>query len=157
MTKRIIAFLISILIVSSMTVYAAEGNNTRNFQNYKPVTKQQYILNLDNNPNYVLIYSKLGIGYYLDIQSIVVKENDSVMRWWSQAICSVNMETKQVGEYKIQSYSYDRTNGNTNMYNYSTKSWETIETYDPRESVQVESRGFSIGYIYAFQGGYPVN
>ena len=46
MTKRIITFLISILIVSSMTVYAAEGNNTRNFQNYKPVNKQQYILKL---------------------------------------------------------------------------------------------------------------
>lgn len=120
-------------------------------------TTTQYLMNLDENPNYVLVWSHLGIGYYLDISSIDIKQNDFKGRYWAQNLVEVNMKTNEVGKYITQFYFYDRTTLATKKYNSSDKEWETIQTYDPREASQISSRGFSIGYMFAFQGGNPVN
>ena len=133
------------------------GNTAYAETSSAPKTNNNYLMNLDQNPNYVLVYSHLGIGYYLDISSINIKQNDAKGRYWAQILVEVNMKTNEVGKYITQFYYYDRTDGATKKFNDSNKEWETIETYDPREAVQIESRGFSIGYLFAFQGGNPVN
>lgn len=144
------------VLLVMMTMVLLGFPNT-SFASNPPRTSTNYLMNLDDNPNYVLVYSHMGFGYYLDITSINIKQNDAKGRYWAQNLVEVNMITNEVGKNITQFYYYDRTDGSTKKYNSSNDEWETIETYDPREAVQIESRGFSIGYLFAFQGGNPVN
>ena len=115
----------------------------------------QRLMNLYDNPNYVLIYENMGIGYYLDINSIVIKKNDEHMRFWAQNIIPINMKTGEYGNPSTIFYAFDRDKEYTERYNSDTQNWEVFQPFDCRKENQVEARAYSIGYIFAFQGGNP--
>lgn len=147
------------IIISTMIAsMIASGSVFATPTNVSSVHPEQQLLNLNDNPNYVLVYSNVGIGYYLDIASIVIKQNDAKGRYWAQNIISVNQKTGEFSAPITQFYYYDRTDNSDNatkMYNSSRESWEVIQPFDPRSQVQLESRGYYLGYLFAFQKGNP--
>ena len=115
----------------------------------------QYLMNLDSNPNYVLVWHHLDTNYYIDLSSVVVKQNDDKIRWWAQNIVEIDNTGKYIKQFPRE-FCYDRTTDNTRQWNYSTKSWENLFTYDTISRNQLEARAYNLGYIFAFQGGNPV-
>lgn len=119
------------------------------------VSVPQELMNPNDNSNYVLVWTHLGSKYYIDISSIVIKQNDAKMRWWAENIVELNKNGEYVSQFSRE-FCFDRTNGNTRMWNYNTTRWENLETYDCRSTSQVEARAYNLGYIFAFQGGNPL-
>lgn len=119
------------------------------------VTVPQYPMNLDQNPNYVLVWHHLDTNYYLDLSSIIIKENDDKMRWWGQNIVEVDNNGKYIKQF-LKEYCYDRTIDNTRQWNPATRQWENLFTYDTNSRNQLEVRAYNLSYMFAFQGGNPV-
>lgn len=119
----------------------------------------QMLMNVENNANYVLLWHHMDSNFYLDLSSIVVKENDD-LRWWAQNVVEIDENGKYIKQY-TQEFCLDTTvkkdvDAVTRQYNRDTKKWENMDSYDIRSRYQVESRGFNIGYLFAFQGGNPI-
>lgn len=147
--KKCIA--VALVAGSIFSISSAEATPTM----HQAVSVPQYTMNPNENANYVLVWSHLNSKYYIDLASIVVKENNAKMRWWAENIVELNKNNEYVNQFPRE-YCYDRTNGNTRMWNYGTGRWENLETYDCRSTNQLEARSYNLGYIFAFQGGNPV-
>jgi hypothetical protein len=121
------------------------------------VAVPQMNMNLDGNSNYVLVWNHIGTRFYIDLASIVVKENDDKMRWWGQNIIEVNEKGEYIGQF-TQEFCYDRTMdyNNTRQWNPDTRKWEVLDTYETNSRYQADARAYKLGYIFAFQGGNPV-
>ena len=119
----------------------------------------QMSMNASDNTNYVLVWHHLDSSFYIDLASIVIKENDE-LKWWAQNVVELDKEGNYVKQY-TQEFCLDTTvkkdvDALTRMWNPDTKKWENINTFDTKSRSQVESRGFNIGYVFAFQGGNPI-
>lgn len=154
MNKKIKKMMATMMIATALGTGTAFATPT----NTNSVVPKQQLMNLSDNPNYVLIYSNVGIGYYLDVTSITIKQDDDKGRYWAQNVIPVNQKTGQWSNPITQFYYYDRkdeTASATKMYDTSRKEWEVIEPFDPRSTVQLECRGYYLGYLFAFQKGNP--
>jgi hypothetical protein len=122
------------------------------------VTIPQVLMNPNENANYVLIWHHFDSGYYIDLSSIVIKENDD-LKWWAQNIVEINDKGAYINQF-TQEFCFDETvdksYANTRQWDKNTRKWENLNIFDTRSRYQVDARGFSLGYIYAFQGGNPV-
>ena len=118
----------------------------------------QELMNAEGNNNYVLVWQHLGTKFYIDLTSIVVKENDNV-RWWAQNIIELDENGKYLGQF-TQEFCLDMTSKklyeNTKQWNADTKQWESLNTYDTKSRNQADARAFNLGYMFAFQGGNPI-
>lgn len=119
------------------------------------VSVPQELMNPNENPNYVLVWTHLDSKYYIDLSSIVVKENDSKIRWWAENIVELNKNGEYVRQF-LKNYCFDRTNDNTRMWNTRTGVWESFGTYNCESLNQLDARAFNLGYLFAFQGGNPI-
>lgn len=119
------------------------------------VSVPQELMNPNENPNYVLVWTHLNSKYYIDLASIVVKENDDKIRWWAENIVELNKNGEYVGQFPRE-YCFDRTNDNTRMWNAKMRVWETFGSYNCESLNQLDARAFNLGYLFAFQGGNPV-
>ena len=123
------------------------------------VNAPQMSMNANDNTNYVLIWHHLDSSFYIDLASIVIKENDD-LKWWAQNVVELDEKGNYVKQY-TQEFCLDTTVKNdvdavTRMWNKDTKKWENINSFDTRSRYQAESRGFNIGYMFAYQCGNPV-
>ena len=118
------------------------------------VTIPQELMNPNDNPNYVLVWTHLGSKYYVDLSSIVVKQNDDKMRWWAENV--VELKNNEYVAQFPREYCYDKTTKNTRQWNYNIGRWENINPFDTNTRVQFEVRAYNLGYLFAFQGGNPI-
>lgn len=121
------------------------------------VTVPQMRMDLDGNTNYLLVWNRMGTRFYIDLSSIVVKQNDDKMRWWAQNIIEVNEEGKYLGQ-STQEFCCDRTMDHdfTRQWNPDNRTWEVLNPYETNSRYQNDARAYNLGYIFAFQGGNPV-
>lgn len=142
---------IALVAGSIFSVPSAEATPTM----VQSVSVPQELMNPNENPNYVLVWTHLDSKYYIDLSSIVVKENDSKIRWWAENIVELNKSGEYVGQF-LKNYCFDRTNDNTRMWNTRTGVWESFGTYNCESLNQLDARAFNLGYLFAFQGGNPI-
>ena len=115
----------------------------------------QEIMNPNENSNYLLVWSNLSSKFYIDLSSIIVKENDDKIRWWALNIVELNKNNAYVGQFPRE-FCYDRTNDHTRVWDYNAKEWEDFFAYSTKSRMQLDARAFNLSYIFAFQGGNPV-
>jgi hypothetical protein len=158
--KKIIAIALSAATIASVGISAEAADkkdNGRDMTMRQAVIMAQMPMNLDGNTNYLLVCNHSGIRFYIDLASIVIKEDDDKMCWWAQNIIEVNDEGKYVGQF-TQEFCYDRTmdKKNTRQWNGDNRTWEVLDTYETNSRYQADARAYKLGYIFAFQGGNPV-
>lgn len=119
------------------------------------VTVPQEVMNPSENSNYLLVWSNLGSKFYIDLSSIVVKENDDKMRWWALNIVELNKDGDYVKQFPKE-FCYDRTTDKTKVWDSGSREWDEFFAYTTKQRVQLEARAFNLSFIYAFQGGFPV-
>lgn len=156
--KKVIAIALSAATIASVGVgceAAKKASATPTM--VQAVAVPQMLMNLDGNPNYLLVWNHVGTRFYIDLSSIIVKQNDSKMRWWAQNIIEVNESGKYIGQF-TQEFCYDRTmdKNNTRQWNPDNRTWEVLDTYETNSRYQADARSYKLGYIFAFQGGNPV-
>lgn len=147
--KMIISAMVAGILSFGVHAYAMPTNV---YHVFAPQEK----MNIFDNPNYILVQSHMGKGWYLDVSSIINKSSNGEYAW-SQNIVEVDIVNQIVtGEYKTQSYRYDDRNMKFKYLNTENGEWVDFDPFDIRERNQLNSRGFSLGFMSLFQGGNPV-
>lgn len=123
--------------------------------NCQAVSVPQELMNPNENPNYLLVWTHLGSKFYLDLSSIIVKENDDKIRWWAVNVVELNKSNEYVNQF-AREFCYDRTNDHTRQWDYNAKEWDDLFTFSTKTRTQLEARAFNLSYIFAFQGGNPI-
>ena len=150
MNKKMIASVLAAGILSFGAPAYATPTNVHS------VSAPQEHMNIFDNPNYILVQSHLGKGWYLDVSSIVNKSFDGEYAW-SQNIVEVDIVNQKVtGAYKTQTYRYNDESMKFKYLNTKNGEWVDFDPFDIRERNQLDSRGFSLGFMSLFQGGNPV-
>lgn len=119
------------------------------------VTVPQELMNPSENSNYLLVWSDLGSKFYIDLSSIVVKQNDDKIRWWAVNIVELNKNGDYVKQFPKE-FCYDRTTDKTKVWDSGSREWDEFFAYTTKQRVQLEARAFNLSFIFAFQGGFPL-
>lgn len=142
---------IALVAGSIFSVNFAEATPT----NCQTVSVPQELMNPNENPNYLLVWTHLGSKYYIDLASIIVKQNDDKISWWAENIVELNKNNEYKNQFAYE-FCYDKTTQITEVWNSEARKWEYLNTFDRRSQNQLEARAYNLGYIFAFQGGNPV-
>lgn len=119
------------------------------------VSIPQELMNPNENSNYLLVWSNLGSKFYLDLSSIIIKENDDKIRWWAVNVVELNKKGEYVRQFPRE-FCYDRTTDKTKVWDYNAKEWDEFFAYSTKTRTQLEARAFNLSFIFAFQGGFPL-
>lgn len=119
------------------------------------VSIPQELMNPNENSNYLLVWSNLGSKFYIDLSSIVVKRDDDKIRWWAVNVVELNKKGEYVRQFPRE-FCYDRTTDKTKMWDYNAKEWDEFFAYSTKTRIQLEARAFNLSFIFAFQGGFPL-
>ena len=145
-------YITTALVVSSIFSFSyTEATPTMT----QAVSIPQELMNPNENSNYLLVWSNLGSKFYLDLSSIIIKENDDKIRWWAVNVVELNKEGEYVRQFPRE-FCYDRTTDKTKMWDYNAKEWDEFFAYSTKTRIQLEARAFNLSFIFAFQGGFPL-
>lgn len=111
------------------------------------VSAQQQYWNGDTN--YPMVYGHMGVTWYLDASSVVVKqdvyEGQDIDRIWAENIISVAED----GNAKTHTYWY-RDNCGTMYFHRDDADWQEFDPFSYYGTMQVVVNGCKLGWRIAF-------
>lgn len=109
---------------------------------------------LNGDTNYVLLYGHQGVSYYLDLSSVVAKQQDSVAHAFAQNV--VTVADGNITDTKTYWY-YQARNSDDDFEAFVSndgKNWRRFKVNDFTGAMAVVVTGFRYGFAEAFGYGW---